>query len=400
MCARAVSQMSSQDKLVDLVLFGGGIAGLWTLARLRKAGYRAVLFESRSLGGIQSIASQGIIHGGTKYALTGKLTGSAKSIGEMPAIWRACLAGGGELDLSDVRVLTGHQLLWSTGSLVSGMAGFFAGKVMQSRMQTLAPGEYPPPFDTAGFNGSLYRLQEPVLDTASLAESLVRLVGRHCYALPQLPQIGRSQGRWQVQLPNGQVLEAGQLVLTAGSGNADLLKLLGRQRPRMQTRPLHMLMLRGELPPLFAHCLGASANPRLTITSNRLHDGQFVWYLGGQVAEEGVTRDHRQQLAAGRQELAELLPWVDLAGAQWASLPIARAEVRVAGGRRPDDSFVQQDDGVITCWPTKLAFAPRLATQVLARLPPPGADGTQGMAIELPRPPISQQPWNEDIAWS
>ncbi|MBT8429591.1 MAG: FAD-dependent oxidoreductase, partial [Gammaproteobacteria bacterium] len=65
---------------LDIAIFGGGIAGLWTLARLRQAGYRVALFERLAIGGIQSIASQGIIHGGTKYALTGKLTGSAMAI--------------------------------------------------------------------------------------------------------------------------------------------------------------------------------------------------------------------------------------------------------------------------------------------------------------------------------
>ena len=34
----------------------------------------------------------------------------------------------GEIDLGDVRVLSPHQYLWTTGSLASGMAGFFAGK--------------------------------------------------------------------------------------------------------------------------------------------------------------------------------------------------------------------------------------------------------------------------------
>ena len=60
----------------DIIIFGGGIAGLWLLGRLREAGYSALLLESRALGGVQTSASQGIVHGGTKYALTGKLTGA------------------------------------------------------------------------------------------------------------------------------------------------------------------------------------------------------------------------------------------------------------------------------------------------------------------------------------
>ena len=66
---------------VDVIVFGGGIAGLWTLARLQQAGYKAVLLESQALGAGQTRYAQGIIHGGTKYALTGKLTASSEACG-------------------------------------------------------------------------------------------------------------------------------------------------------------------------------------------------------------------------------------------------------------------------------------------------------------------------------
>ena len=43
----------------DVILFGGGIAGLWLLGRLREAGYAALLLESRARGGVQTTASHG-----------------------------------------------------------------------------------------------------------------------------------------------------------------------------------------------------------------------------------------------------------------------------------------------------------------------------------------------------
>ncbi|HIE55391.1 MAG TPA: FAD-dependent oxidoreductase, partial [Chromatiaceae bacterium] len=122
----------------DLLIFGGGIAGLWTLLRARQAGYSVVLLESRCLGGVQSIASQGIIHGGTKYALAGQLTEAARAIGDMPRRWRDCLDGRGELDLRRVRLLSSHQYLWTCGSLVSSVAGFFGSRAMRSRASAVA----------------------------------------------------------------------------------------------------------------------------------------------------------------------------------------------------------------------------------------------------------------------
>src|SRR5690606_38800165 len=70
----------SQALSTDVLIVGGGIAGLWLNARLRRAGFATLLVEKGSLGGGQSVKSQGIIHGGTKYALHGALTGDRKSV--------------------------------------------------------------------------------------------------------------------------------------------------------------------------------------------------------------------------------------------------------------------------------------------------------------------------------
>ena len=388
---------------LDIAIFGGGIAGLWTLARLCQAGYRVALFERHAVGGIQSIASQGIIHGGTKYALTGKLTGSAMTIGEMPRIWRAALSGRGEVDLARVRILARYQHLWSSGSVASEMAGFFAGKVMRSRMRPLQREAFPAPFDDPAFRGSLYRLEEPVLDTRSLAAVFLDQYGDHCYRLVDLPRVERLSSGWRLTLASGEAIDAVALVLAAGRGNARLLESLGHEIPRMQLRPLHMLMLRGHLPMINAHCLGASADPRLTVTSYPCDDGRVVWYLGGQVAEEGVGRSSAEQIAAGQSELAALLPWVDLRTAEWATLSIDRAEVATSGGRRPDDAYVGEYGGVFTCWPTKLAFAPRVADLVMSGLQERGvgpSNGEPGSFLKLAAPELARLPWDEVKQWN
>lgn len=398
-----IEQGTLQHFDFDIVIFGGGIAGLWSLARLRRAGYRTLLLEDRALGGIQTIGSQGIIHGGTKYALTGRLTGSSEAIRAMPGIWRDCLAGSGEPDLSGTRVLADHQLLWSTGGLGSGLAGFFAGRVMQSRVRALPAGERPAPFDHPGFHGQVYRLDEPVLDVRSLVEVLVRRHGAACRAY-RFDELQVEPGEPTVFRLGGSEYRAQRLVFAAGAGNQALLERWGRAAPAMQRRPLHMLLLRGRLPPLFAHCLGPSANPRLTVTSYPLNDGRQVWHLGGQIAEEGAGRERAAQLRAGRRELTELLPWLDQTGLEWSSWRVDRAEPRMPGGRRPDESFVAGDSGLVTVWPTKLAFAPKLANDLLALLRAEGmrpSGATEPVSIEvpidvpgdLPRPPIAAPPW-------
>ena len=44
---------------LDVVIFGGGAAGLWLLDELVRAGYEALLLEAGALGAGQTIASQG-----------------------------------------------------------------------------------------------------------------------------------------------------------------------------------------------------------------------------------------------------------------------------------------------------------------------------------------------------
>ena len=77
----------SQPLSTDVLIVGGGIAGLWLNARLRSQGFSTVLVERDSLGGGQSVKSQGIIHGGAKYALHGALTGASEAIADMPRHW-------------------------------------------------------------------------------------------------------------------------------------------------------------------------------------------------------------------------------------------------------------------------------------------------------------------------
>ncbi|MCU7843671.1 MAG: FAD-dependent oxidoreductase [Candidatus Thiodiazotropha sp. (ex Monitilora ramsayi)] len=401
----AAATASPTTLQVDVAIFGGGIAGLWLLGRLRQAGYRAILLESNGLGGVQTLASQGIIHGGTKYALTGKLTGSSQAIKAMPGIWRDCLAGHGEIDLRHVRALSDHQFLWSTAKLVSRMAGFFAGKVMESRVREVKGTDRPEAFQNPAFRGAVYRLDEPVLDVASLVGELSRQFGDAAYAVTwpdglqfehaRLIRILGDDGVWRT-------LETRQTVFAAGAGNEPLLQRLGREGPAMQKRPLHMVMLKGALPPLYAHCLGASANPRLTVTSYPLGDGEILWYLGGDVAEQGVGRSRDEQVTAAKHELGRLLPWVDLNSVDWGTLEVDRAEPRQPDGRRPDCSFMEDSDGLAVVWPTKLAFAPRLAGEIMTLLSGRGvqpASEHSPLSLGLAPAQLAQPPWEKEQLW-
>jgi glycerol-3-phosphate dehydrogenase len=104
---------------IDGLIFGGGAAGLWLLDQLARRGDRVLLLEAGRLGQGQTVASQGIIHGGLKYTLHGLLTPAAREIREMPGIWRKCLAGERTPDLRNTRVRSASCYVWRSDSLRS-----------------------------------------------------------------------------------------------------------------------------------------------------------------------------------------------------------------------------------------------------------------------------------------
>ena len=67
----------------DVVIIGGGVAGLFTLDQLVRDGHQAVLLEVSRLGSGQTVSAQGIIHGGLKYALGGNLSNESEAISAM-----------------------------------------------------------------------------------------------------------------------------------------------------------------------------------------------------------------------------------------------------------------------------------------------------------------------------
>lgn len=394
----------------DVVVIGAGVAGLWTAARLRAQGWSVALLEARALGSGQTIASQGIIHGGVKYALTGKAGRASAMIAPMPEVWRACLENrpGCEIDLSAAKVLSEHQWIWTAGGVGARLAGAAASKVIRARAERVDADDRPAALRAAPRSVGVHRVPEPVLDPATLVEALSRHVGEHVFLIDEStlePGIGDGgEAVIEVKDTAGAPVElrASRCVLCAGAGaEAVLARLAGRiehQTPTMQRRPLHMLLARGDLPDLWAHCVGMSAVPRLTITSQREPDGRAVWYIGGGVAETGVERDEQAQIEAGRAALRDALPWLDTSRLEWSALRIDRAEGRTPDGSRPDEPVVGDAGAFIACWPTKLAFAPAVAREVAARLEHDNVPrrAHEGDALDaLQRPGVAPLPWRE-----
>ncbi|MDH0893732.1 MULTISPECIES: FAD-dependent oxidoreductase [unclassified Pseudomonas] len=387
----------SQSLSTDILIVGGGVAGLWLNARLRGLGYATLLVESASLGGGQSLKSQGIIHGGAKYALHGALTGASEAIADMPRRWLDALNGGGELDLAGVRLLSDAHYLWSPGGLAGNLTSFFASKAVRGRVDQVKGERLPAALQHPKFKGKVYRLAELVLDVPSLIARLAELAGDSLLAGREIAPL-REDGELVGLRVDGREVRAQRIVLSAGQGNAALLAALGLEQPRQQLRPLHMVLVKGKgLKPLYAHCLGGGPKPRITVTSHPAADGQWVWYLGGDIAEaDGVARSEAAQIAAAQKEVQQLLPWIDLSDARWATLRVDRAEPAQSGLVRPDNAFLADQGRLLVGWPTKLALSPDFADRVIAALQRDAIrPGAHAPLPELPRPPQAEPVWEE-----
>ena len=382
----------------DIVIFGGGIAGLWLLARLRRAGYKALLLEADALGSGQTIASQGIIHGGLKYALGGTLNEAAQAAAAMPARWRACLGGSGrahserdeEMDLRGVKILSPHYYMWSVGGAASKLKTYLGSKSLRGRVEPVKDIYYRdkhlPLFQGSEARGSLYQLADFVLDVPSLLQALsephrdaIFAIDSSSVAFQRDQQGSLSTVQVASKGSNGSsaTIKARLFVFAAGAGNDDLCQRAGMLQARSQRRPLKMVYVKQQgLPPAFVHCLatGFSPTPALSITTHSAENGAQVWYLGGDLAERGVTRSDEEQIDAAKAALSKQFPWLAAfkqaadtpkQAAHWGTLSIDRAEAAAKGGLRPDHASLHSEDGALAVWPTKLTLSPALADKVI-----------------------------------
>jgi len=385
---------------IDVAIVGGGIAGLWLLSHLRARGYGALLIEGRRLGQGQTIASQGFIYGSGSYTLARMGAETDRAADGLMETWRRCLAGSGEVDLSGVRQLSQCQYLWMPKPRSSWL-GRLIHPFKRKPVVKMPPGiDCPVLLSQLGVEGNVYQLDEPVLDVASLLQVLAEKQ-REAIVLHQSSMVLSSDGAITLRMPerNPVTIRPRWCVFTAGVENAALVWA------PVKIRTVHMIMVRGKHLPdnVYAHCLGDGAMPRLTITSHRAADGAVIWYLGGQLAEEGNRRRVSQHLREARRELTQLLPKADLKDAQFTTLRIRRVEGPRTEWKRPDKPGVSQNGKVIAAWPGSLTMVPTLAEAVVQRLERGGLRPTAATLERLadwPRPEVASYPWdNEQLVW-
>lgn len=392
---------------LDVVIFGGGAAGLWLLDHLLDTGYRALLLEAHELGSGQTVASQGIIHGGLKYTLKGLFTGSADAIKQMPHTWRDALAGQKKPHLTSTRMRAPFVYLWHTQTVTSRVGMLGAKSLLRVKPKTLPPDQWPEALN--GCTGQVYQLDEQVIDPASFIADLVQ---QHT---PYILKVDIKNGVSFDTTGPGQVqtitlnssaaaspisLQPTRVIFTAGQGNASLRQQVGLSPQAMQCRPLHMIVAKGTLPILNGHCVDGNKTS-ITVTSDQDASNTTVWQIGGQVAEDGVAMEPLQLIKHTQGQLKSALGRINLEQLQWTTYRVDRAEAVTANNVRPDTAQTLHEGNVITGWPTKLALAPALTQSIAQKLDPPGTNNTLDLTPlkDWPRPQVATPPWEITSQW-
>lgn len=379
----------------DIVIIGAGIAGLWVFHSLKKRGYDVLLLENRSIGGGQSIASQGIIHSGLKYAFAGKLSPLARSISAMPDLWRQAFNGKGDVDLTAARLNAPSQQLLIPAGLMRGLLTLVTKRALGNGVRDIPASLWSDSLMNSGFMGTLIHMDEPVVDVPSVIRAL---------AEPYASSIRKIDDGIDIQtfLKRHHINPKRIIYTAAGSNHAIAEQYAQNKGLKTQSRPLLMGMLKPAPFTLYAHLVGTSDKPVASITTHIMKDGTPIWYIGGQVAEREKHIPQDELIRAIRFALKKYMPLVDLANVEWSSLPIDRFEGNsTTEGWLPDTPTIHETDNALYCWPTKLAFAPLLAQGILQRLE--GADITpSGHQTDwgfLEHAPYSHAPW-DNAEWT
>jgi hypothetical protein len=198
---------------------------------------------------------------------------------------------------------------------------------------------------------------------------------------------------------SGISLQAKIIIFTAGTGNEEALRLLNVKEQHTQRRPLRQIMVKPMPYALYGHGIVGQPKPRVTVTSHPLGNGHYVWYLGGNLAEEGAKLTEAEALHFAKKEMQDIFPHLDWEQKEWASWCGDRAEPFDASGRLPPGPCIQQRGKILIAWPTKLTFVPALSDRIFDRLQEIGVMPTPKTAPpDLPETEIGPYPW-EEAAW-
>ena len=383
------------EQKVDVLIFGGGISGLWTLNALSSEGYNVALIEKDSLGKGQTIVTQGIIHGGDKYLLPNNFSlASYLGIKDMPKRWREHFAGERLPDLSNVEISSRECLYWFPNenhiNRIMKMLMLMGRQFTSTWIKAYHKRDFPEAIQEEA--KIVLGVKEDVLDTNSLLEELAK--NQNILYAKTSPEFTiNSDGNVERVVIGDEIFKPKVIIMTSGEGNEALAKKVGIEKPIMQRRPLRHLFLRGNLPELYCH-IADGQTTMMTVTSHDNLSDELVWNIGGDYSKPWLKEKLEIFIEKSIDKLATYFPQIDFDACSKGLFDVDRAE-GLNNGQRPGDPVIYEHKNVLVAWPTKLTLAPKLSdvlVEIIKRNVFPNVRNPMSSSHSLTR--IAIAPWS------
>jgi glycine/D-amino acid oxidase-like deaminating enzyme len=387
---------AEQPILLDVLVLGGGVQGLWLLRDLTEAGYAAALLDPNPIGGAQTLHSQGFIHHGHAYP---HLDADApQTFKRAVAKWTPLLNDAPEVVARD-RAYVGFLAL--TNAL-------FWQRSWMERTLRFASTPQPPGFPENTLERIYYTPQAQIRPgklARHLATPFESAIG---HGKVELVDLSRDDSRVDAviaRVADKRIkIQPSFVVLAAGAANEALVRLpflLKVDLPPTHTRQSFVLAVRSEGPPLPEIAL-LVPDLWLFIVAQRMDDGAPIWLVSSGIDEEEMRGPFTDTARTFLQKLRLAFPTI-FDGEAFAQLRFGyylgtKVEARVAGNKDPPPVITAvhplERSNVILVWPTKLTLAPLASEQVLDALRKHGLTPSGArVGLRLPEPTYGAERW-------
>ncbi len=369
-----------------------------------------MLLEADRLGLGQTVSSQGILHSGLKYSLQGLLTSAAREAREMPALWRRCLEGTCEPNLSATRVLSDGFHLWGTDSTASRIGLLGAKMGLRVTPEAVAPEHVPAAL--AGCGGTVYRVPEQVIAPRSFVECLAKRNAERLLKIDpehglEFARAGETRG-WRIHLRGPAELELARSGLCSRRERETKRSANGWTSPHEKCNGVHCIWFwsgercRSSTATVWTERKPACRSHRVLIARTNRVAGWRAGFRGrcgnggrGVDPTRACGMSHR---SAGSRFFRDGM--VDLPRRSGGGGNAHRRTPRLV----PRDSRGERVDS----WPTKLVLAPQLAAALWDEMragdgAKPEVDNSAAWDASVfagwPRPSVSSPPWDDVREW-
>lgn len=337
----------------NIVIVGGGIAGLWMLNRLNKK-YSVVLIENEALGSGQTLYSQGLIL--PRSQEVGDVTGR-----RIQKVWRDCLNGFGDVDLRTSKIISDAQTLVASKGVLARMSNF----MKSFKYKHLEDVEvYQEPTIPVEKEGQFYQLKADVLDMRSVLESLAKHHMRDIYKADIEEYLHEGTKLKALKLKQGGhhvVVESDVFIFTAGKGNLRALQELGIKRPQKMTKEQTSLMVKS-VPFALNGAYTLSNGENMYVSSHASSEGGYVWYISGpwlnKLAETDLDRIRKM-----KQIVKDTFSDISFEECLWSAVHYAVPQQEDWATTKRHKVYYSGNS--VVAWPANLTTVPLLADEIV-----------------------------------